>query len=107
MTALAAWFRAAVKDMKNRPLWPDPVAQLGGYTASGQLSVRQNRGHFWTPIGGQCSVPIDSFLFDTYAPSHSVLRLLAVEVNRLSSSSGRKHLKAAETLHEEFDELEH
>jgi len=47
-----------------------------------------------------------NFLFDTYAPSHSVLRLLAVEVSRQLGEEGRKHLKAVEQLHEDLNELE-
>jgi DNA-binding MurR/RpiR family transcriptional regulator len=47
-----------------------------------------------------------SFLFDTYAAAHSVLRLIAVEVSRQLGDEGRRHLKAIEKLHEELTELE-
>lgn len=36
-----------------------PGCAMWGYTASGQLPVYTEEGHFWTPIGGQDCVPID------------------------------------------------
>jgi len=47
-----------------------------------------------------------SFLFDTYAPSQSVLRLLAVEVSRQLGETGRTRLQAIENLHDDLHELE-
>lgn len=47
-----------------------------------------------------------SYLFDSYAPAMTVIRLIAVEVARLKGAAGRKQLKAVEQLHEALEDLE-